>query len=129
MCGFYCRMRQPLKARWVLSKCPQVMAAQANFVRVRVDSLEGGEPGELPPRPRLLCVVRALLKKIKQVRLGGSEREKLVCSMPGAGGQSRGCVHAGEALCMHAGRQACTTQLAQLHFMLLHLFRTCRRCW
>ncbi|PRW59814.1 Ribosome-associated GTPase [Chlorella sorokiniana] len=55
----------------------QVMAAQANFVRVRVDSLEGGEPGELPPRPRLLCVVRALLKKIKQEVLVG-DRVRLV---------------------------------------------------
>lgn len=44
----------------------QVMAAQANFVRVKVDSLDGAAPGEAPPRSRLLCVVRALLKKIKQ---------------------------------------------------------------
>ncbi|KAL4458693.1 hypothetical protein ABPG75_013558 [Micractinium tetrahymenae] len=49
----------------------QVMAAQANFVRVKVDSLEGAAPGEAPPRPRLLCVVRALLKKIKQEVLVG----------------------------------------------------------
>lgn len=58
----------------------QVMAAQANFVRVRVDSLEGGEPGELPPRPRLLCVVRALLKKIKQVRSIGCLAAENLCS-------------------------------------------------
>lgn len=53
------------------------MAAQANFVRVKVDALEGGRPGEAPPRPRLLCVVRALLKKIKQEVLVG-DRVRLV---------------------------------------------------
>lgn len=47
------------------------MAAQANFVRVRVDALAGGAPGEAPPRGRLLCVVRALLKKMRQEVLVG----------------------------------------------------------
>ena len=42
----------------------QVMAAQANFVRVKIERLEGSDAP--PPQPRLLCVVRALLKKIKQ---------------------------------------------------------------
>lgn len=50
---------------------PQVMAAQANFVRVKVDGLEGGLAGEAPPRPRLLCVVRALLKKMRREVLVG----------------------------------------------------------
>lgn len=49
----------------------QVMAAQANFVRVKVDGLEGGLAGEAPPRPRLLCVVRALLKKMRREVLVG----------------------------------------------------------
>lgn len=127
-------MRQLFEAHYkpgrVLPQCLQVMAAQANFVRVRVDSLEGGEPGELPPRPRLLCVVRALLKKIKQVRLRGSECVKLVCSVQWAGGRAADAYMRGRHnACLQAGRQACTTQLAQLHFMLLQLFRTRRRCW
>lgn len=49
----------------------QVMAAQANFVRVKVDSVEGAPEGAAPPRARLLCVVRGLLKKIKQNVLVG----------------------------------------------------------
>jgi hypothetical protein len=52
----------------------QVMAAQANFVRVKVDSLEGAGGAAVlgpPPRQRLLCVVRGLLKKIKQTVLVG----------------------------------------------------------
>lgn len=45
------------------------MAAQANFVRVRIDRLDGSDAA--PPQPTLLCVVRALLKKIKQEVLVG----------------------------------------------------------
>lgn len=55
----------------------QVMAAQANFVRVKVDALEGGEPGEVAPQARLLCVVRALLKKMRREVLVG-DRVRLV---------------------------------------------------
>ena len=62
----------------------QVMAAQANFVRVKVDALvaPGGADASgaalpPPPRARLLCVVRALLKKIKQEVLVG-DRVRLV---------------------------------------------------
>lgn len=47
----------------------QVMAAQANFVRVRVDKLENSN--STPPQSRLLCVVRALLKKMKREVLVG----------------------------------------------------------
>lgn len=54
--------------------CPQVMQAQANFVRVRIDRLSGGQGGP-PPQPQLLCVVRTLLKKIKQTVLVGDEVE------------------------------------------------------
>lgn len=45
------------------------MAAQANFVRVKIDRLEGSDAA--PPQPRLLCVVRALLKKMKREVLVG----------------------------------------------------------
>eukprot|EP00887_Chlorella_sp_A99_P006599 scaffold3.g6599.t1 len=52
----------------------QVMSAQANFVRVKIDRLEaageGPAPAE-PPRRRLLCVVRGLLKKIKHTVVVG----------------------------------------------------------
>jgi ribosome biogenesis GTPase len=53
----------------------QVMAAQANFVRIKVDRLDGSDAA--PPQPRLLCVVRALLKKIKQAVLVG-DRVRIV---------------------------------------------------
>ena len=67
----------------------QVMSAQANFVRVRVDSVDGEESLSMPPapststsltsaptsspfpRPELLCTVRALLKKMRQSVLVG----------------------------------------------------------
>ncbi len=56
----------------------QVVSAQANYVRVRVDQLidEHGQTPPSgwdgpPPAPVLLCVVRALLKKIKQTVLVG----------------------------------------------------------
>ena len=65
----------------------QVMSAQANFVRVRVDSVDGMEeaatasdspssPSDAAstssfPRPELLCTVRALLKKMRQTVLVG----------------------------------------------------------
>jgi ribosome biogenesis GTPase len=49
-----------------------VTSAQANFVRVRVDALDPPAPGGgPPPRPALLCVVRALLKKMRQPVLVG----------------------------------------------------------
>jgi ribosome biogenesis GTPase len=47
----------------------QVMAAQANFVRIKIDRLDGSDAP--PPQPRLLCVVRALLKKMKREVLVG----------------------------------------------------------
>lgn len=50
------------------------MQAQANFVRVRIDRLSGDGSGP-PPQPQLLCVVRTLLKKIKQTVLVGDEVE------------------------------------------------------
>lgn len=53
----------------------QVMQAQANFVRVRVDRIDGLPPDEEPPQKQLLCVVRTLLKKIKQTVLVGDEVE------------------------------------------------------
>lgn len=49
----------------------KVMAAQANFVRVKVESVDGPAALDEPPRARLLCVVRGLLKKIKQTVLVG----------------------------------------------------------
>lgn len=52
------------------------MAAQANFVRVEVDAIEGSDgaaAAQPPPRTRLLCVVRGLLKKIKQTVLVGDQ--------------------------------------------------------
>jgi putative ribosome biogenesis GTPase RsgA len=52
----------------------QVMAAQANFVRVKVEAVVGGggvDAAAAPPKRRLLCVVRGLLKKIKQQVLVG----------------------------------------------------------
>ena len=59
----------------------QVMSAQANFVRVRVDSVdaESTTSSSSPststastfPRPELLCTVRALLKKMRQSVLVG----------------------------------------------------------
>ncbi|GAB4821983.1 hypothetical protein N2152v2_009029 [Parachlorella kessleri] len=57
------------------------MAAQANFVRVKVETVEGAAASGSgaaaaagpPPRSRLLCVVRGLLKKIKQSVLVGDE--------------------------------------------------------
>ena len=52
-----------------------VMAAQANFVRIKVDHLEGSDAP--PPQPRLLCVVRALLKKMKREVLVG-DRVRIV---------------------------------------------------
>ena len=53
------------------------MAAQANFVRIKVDRVEGAEEGTPPPRAHLLCVVRGLLKKIKQKVLVG-DRVRIV---------------------------------------------------
>ena len=50
------------------------MQAQANFVRVRIDRLDG-DSSTPPPQPQLLCVVRTLLKKIKQTVLVGDEVE------------------------------------------------------
>lgn len=47
----------------------QVMAAQANFVRIKINRLDGSDAP--PPQPRLLCVVRALLKKMKREVLVG----------------------------------------------------------
>ena len=47
------------------------MQAQANFVRVRINEVVGQPEGSAPPRQELLCVVRALLKKIKQRVLVG----------------------------------------------------------
>ena len=61
----------------------QVMSAQANFVRVRVDSVDGESAPSTStstsaastsspfPRPELLCTVRALLKKMRQSVLVG----------------------------------------------------------
>lgn len=52
----------------------RVMSAQANFVRVKVEQTGAGEPfteSAPPPQPRLLCVVRALLKKMKRRVLVG----------------------------------------------------------
>ena len=52
----------------------RVMAAQANFVRIKVERTGGGEPfadSSPPPQTRLLCVVRALLKKMKRQVLVG----------------------------------------------------------
>ena len=46
-----------------------VIASQANFVRVKVQSVEGSSEG--PPKSRLLCVVRAWLKKVKREVLVG----------------------------------------------------------
>ena len=65
------------------------MSAQANFMRVRVHRLEDENAGE-PPKRDLLCVVRALLKKMKQrvlvgdfVRISGIDwtdgRGELMC--------------------------------------------------
>ena len=51
----------------------QVMVAQANFVRVRVKAVDGAPHGTAPPRRELLCVVRTLLKKIKQRVLVGDD--------------------------------------------------------
>lgn len=48
-----------------------VMAAQANFVRIKVDHLESSDDAIDPPRLHLLCVVRALLKKIRKEVLVG----------------------------------------------------------
>jgi len=45
------------------------MAAQANFVRIKIDRLDGSDAPA--PQPRLLCVVRALLKKMKREVLVG----------------------------------------------------------
>lgn len=53
----------------------QVVAAQANFLRVRVE--EGDGVDKKPPQTQLLCVVRALLKKIKQTVLVG-DRVKVI---------------------------------------------------
>ena len=47
------------------------MIAQANFVRVRVKAVEGLPENTAPPQRELLCIVRALLKKIKQRVLVG----------------------------------------------------------
>ena len=47
------------------------MIAQANYVRVRVNRVEGLPEGMAPPQRELLCIVRALLKKIKQRVLVG----------------------------------------------------------
>lgn len=47
------------------------MIAQANYVRVRVNQVEGLPEGTAPPQKELLCIVRALLKKIKQRVLVG----------------------------------------------------------
>lgn len=52
----------------------RVMSAQANFVRVKVEQTGEGEPfadSASPPQTRLLCVVRALLKKMKRKVLVG----------------------------------------------------------
>ena len=49
------------------------MVAQANFVRVRVKAVDGAPAGTAPPRRELLCVVRTLLKKIKQRVLVGDD--------------------------------------------------------
>jgi len=60
----------------------RVMAAEANYVRVDVESLEpspsgagsdgaGGAGAPPPPRRRLLCTVRGLLKKMRQAVLVG----------------------------------------------------------
>ncbi len=51
------------------------MQAQANFVRVRVDRVPGMPAGEGLPQEQLLCVVRTLLKKIKQTVLVGDDVE------------------------------------------------------
>lgn len=59
----------PLDAAQCTVAIGQVMAAQANFVRVKIERLDGSDAA--PPQPRLLCVVRALLKKIKQDVLVG----------------------------------------------------------
>lgn len=53
----------------------KVLQAQANFVRVRVDRIEGLSTDQQPPKKQLLCVVRTLLKKIKQTVLVGDEVE------------------------------------------------------
>lgn len=53
----------------------QVVAAQANFLRVRVEEVDGSN--KKPPQTQLLCVVRALLKKIKQTVLVG-DRVKVI---------------------------------------------------
>jgi hypothetical protein len=73
----------------------QVTAAQANFVRVRIDRL-AGDGGGMPPRARLLCVVRGLLKKMKQHVLVG-DRVKVVGVdwTDGRGERSCACLHAG----------------------------------
>lgn len=47
------------------------MIAQANYVRVRIKDVEGLPEGTAPPKRELLCIVRALLKKIKQRVLVG----------------------------------------------------------
>ena len=52
-----------------------VMASQANFVRVKVEKLEGYS-GD-PPKSLLLCVVRAWLKKVKREVLVG-DRVRIV---------------------------------------------------
>lgn len=50
----------------------RVMAAQANFVRVKIEKAEGKEwKGVSLPKKRLLCIVRALLKKMKRQVLVG----------------------------------------------------------
>ena len=52
----------------------RVMAAQANFVRIKVEQTGEGRPfpqSSPPPQTRLLCVVRALLKKMKRQVLVG----------------------------------------------------------
>lgn len=74
----------------------QVMAAQANFVRVKVESVEGA-PSAPPPRDRLLCVVRGLLKKIKQSVLVGDTVK--VVGIDWTDGRGGSCGLCGQQLC------------------------------
>lgn len=51
----------------------QVMSAEANYVRVNVESLDNLSASVAPPKAQLLCTVRAVLKKIKQRVLVGDK--------------------------------------------------------
>ena len=90
------------------------MAAQANFVRVKVERLDGdggsgsggGEaPLPPPPRTRLLCVVRGLLKKMKKEVLVGDYVRVVGIDWTDGRGERGGCRWAGSVSEMLAASQ------------------------